>query len=86
MLGRHEGTYNFTIGQRKGLGVAAAEPLYVVAVDAAERRVVVGRRAERLQVGVVRVEGLVWHRALGGGPLDRPGAVRGRAPLPRARR
>ncbi len=44
-LGRHEGTYNFTIGQRKGLRVAAGEPRYVVAIDANERRVVVGHRA-----------------------------------------
>ncbi|HWJ74696.1 MAG TPA: tRNA 2-thiouridine(34) synthase MnmA [Kaistia sp.] len=44
VLGRHEGIIHYTIGQRRGLGVAAGEPLYVVALDAARRRVVVGPR------------------------------------------
>ena len=44
VLGRHEGVTRFTIGQRRGLGVSAAEPLYVVHIDAAARRVVVGPR------------------------------------------
>jgi tRNA-uridine 2-sulfurtransferase len=42
VLGRHEGIAYFTIGQRKGLGIAAPEPLYVLRIDAAARRVVVG--------------------------------------------
>jgi tRNA-specific 2-thiouridylase len=45
VLGRHDGVVNFTVGQRRGLGVAAGAPLYVVAVDPAEARVVVGPRA-----------------------------------------
>ncbi len=44
VLGRHEGIVNYTIGQRKGLGLASAEPLFVVAIDAARARVVVGPR------------------------------------------
>ncbi len=44
VLGRHGGIINYTIGQRKGIGVAAAEPLYVVRLDAARREVVVGPR------------------------------------------
>jgi tRNA-specific 2-thiouridylase len=44
LLGRHAGIIHFTIGQRKGLGVAAGEPLYVVRLDAERRRVVVGPR------------------------------------------
>jgi tRNA-specific 2-thiouridylase len=44
VLGRHAGIVHYTIGQRKGLGVAATEPLYVVALDAASRRVIVGSR------------------------------------------
>ena len=43
-LGRHEGIVNFTIGQRRGLGVAAGEPLYVVALEPKSARVVVGPR------------------------------------------
>src|SRR5271157_2435346 len=45
VLGRHAGIVHYTIGQRRGLGVAATEPLYVVALDAARGRVVVGPRA-----------------------------------------
>ena len=44
VLGRHSGILHYTIGQRRGLGVAAAEPLYVVALDAAAARVIVGPR------------------------------------------
>jgi tRNA-specific 2-thiouridylase len=44
VLGRHGGIINFTIGQRRGIGVAAAEPLYVVRLDASRREVVVGPR------------------------------------------
>jgi len=46
VLGRHNGIASFTVGQRKGLGVAAGVPLYVVALDAAARSVVVGTRQE----------------------------------------
>lgn len=41
-LGRHAGVHHFTVGQRRGLGIAAGEPLYVIATDAAAQRVVVG--------------------------------------------
>ncbi len=44
VLGRHRGIINYTIGQRRGIGVAAAEPLYVVKLDATRREVVVGPR------------------------------------------
>ncbi len=45
ILGEHDGTHHYTIGQRKGLGVAAAHPLYVVAIDAGRNEVVVGDRS-----------------------------------------
>ncbi len=45
VLGHHAGIVHYTIGQRRGIGVAATTPLYVVALDAARRRVVVGPRA-----------------------------------------
>ena len=78
VLGRHEGHQRFTVGQRRGIGVAGPEPLYVLAKDARENRVVVGTRAELgVQVG-------------GGGPA---GAAPARGPgherapaLPRAHR
>jgi len=44
VLGRHNGIIHFTIGQRKGIGIAAAAALYVVRLDAEQRRVVVGPR------------------------------------------
>jgi tRNA-uridine 2-sulfurtransferase len=45
VLGRHDGIIHFTVGQRKGLGVAGGEPLYVLRLDAAAKRVIVGPRA-----------------------------------------
>ncbi|MEM1310765.1 MAG: tRNA 2-thiouridine(34) synthase MnmA, partial [Cyanobacteria bacterium P01_H01_bin.153] len=45
ILGRHSGVHNYTIGQRKGLGIAAAHPLYVVALDVGRNQVIVGDRA-----------------------------------------
>jgi tRNA-uridine 2-sulfurtransferase len=44
VLGRHEGVIRFTIGQRRGIGVATGEPLFVVRIDAASHRVIVGPR------------------------------------------
>ncbi len=44
-LGRHEGVIHYTVGQRRGLGVAAGEPLYVVRLEPAQRRVWVGPRS-----------------------------------------
>jgi tRNA-uridine 2-sulfurtransferase len=44
VLGRHDGIAHFTVGQRKGLGIAAGEPLYVLRIDPDERRVTVGPR------------------------------------------
>ncbi len=52
VLGRHRGIAHFTVGQRKGLGVAAGEPLYVLRLDPAEHRVVVGPRAALAQTRV----------------------------------
>jgi tRNA-specific 2-thiouridylase len=45
-LGAHPGVHHFTVGQRRGLGIAAGEPLYVIATDPAARRVTVGADAE----------------------------------------
>ena len=46
VLGRHSGIHGVTIGQRRGLGIAAAQPLYVVDIEAESKRVVVGTRHE----------------------------------------
>ena len=44
VLGRHQGTYRYTIGQRRGLGLSWPQPLYVVGIDAASRQVIVGEK------------------------------------------
>ncbi|MCC6483437.1 MAG: tRNA 2-thiouridine(34) synthase MnmA [Armatimonadetes bacterium] len=59
VLGAHTGAAGYTIGQRKGLGVAAAEPLYVVDVDPAANRVVLGPSAA-LMIRSVMVNKLHW--------------------------
>jgi tRNA-specific 2-thiouridylase len=59
VLGTHAGVIHFTIGQRKGLGVSAAEPLYVVRLDPAARQVVVGPRAA-LGTERVPLAGINW--------------------------
>lgn len=46
VLGQHNGVHHYTIGQRKGLGIAAAEPLYVIALDAVNNKVIVGDRSQ----------------------------------------
>jgi tRNA-specific 2-thiouridylase len=61
VLGRHGGHRRFTVGQRRGLGVATGDPLYVLATDAVRNRVTVGPR-ERLAARAVRVERSVLHR------------------------
>jgi len=57
VLGRHEGIIRYTIGQRRGLGIAAGDPLFVVKLDAEQSRVVVGPRpallTERIEINEV---------------------------------
>ena len=60
VLGSHDGHWRYTVGQRKGIGIAAAEPLYVIATDAGANRVVVGTRAD-LAARVIVVEDVVAH-------------------------
>ncbi|TNB46091.1 tRNA 2-thiouridine(34) synthase MnmA [Martelella lutilitoris] len=70
VLGRHEGIVRYTIGQRKGLGVATGEPLYVVYLDARSRRVIVGPR-EALETRRIYLRDVNW---LGDGPLEEAAA------------
>ena len=60
-VGRHAGAHHFTVGQRKGLGIAAAEPQYVLATDARANTVTVGPRGA-LASGSVAVRDAVLHR------------------------
>jgi tRNA-uridine 2-sulfurtransferase len=66
VLGTHRGIIHFTVGQRRGIGIAAGRPLYVVRLDAAARRVVVGPR-EALRTSRVRLREVNW---LGEGSID----------------
>ncbi len=59
VLGTHAGILHYTVGQRRGLGLATGEPLYVVRLDAANRRVIVGPR-EALEVHRIRIEDVNW--------------------------
>ena len=66
VLGRHSGIIRYTVGQRRGLGLAAGEPLYVVRIDAARSHVVVGPR-EALATRRVALKEFNW---LGDAPLS----------------
>jgi tRNA-uridine 2-sulfurtransferase len=59
ILGRHDGIVHFTVGQRKGLAIAAAEPLYVLRLDPGRRRVIVGPRTALAETRVELAE-LNW--------------------------
>jgi tRNA-specific 2-thiouridylase len=61
VLGRHDGQHEFTVGQRRGLGLSGPEPLYVLKRDAATNRVVVGPEHE-LAATTVRLEDVSLHR------------------------
>jgi tRNA-uridine 2-sulfurtransferase len=75
VLGQHDGIIHFTVGQRRGLKIATGAPLYVVALDAAARRVVVGPR-EALTMRRIALRDVNWigegalDAALDGGPLE----------------
>jgi tRNA-uridine 2-sulfurtransferase len=66
VLGRHDGIFHYTIGQRRGIGIAAAEPLYVLHLDPAHARVIVGPR-EALETHKVVLRAMNW---LGDGDLE----------------
>jgi tRNA-specific 2-thiouridylase len=66
VLGHHDGIIHFTVGQRRGLGVATGAPLYVVRLDAGARRVVVGPR-EALRTSRIGLRDINW---LGDGSID----------------
>jgi len=59
VVGQHQGIHNFTVGQRKGLGVATGSPLYVIGINGADRKVVVGS-SEELVSKSLRANRLNW--------------------------
>ncbi|MCG6122882.1 MAG: tRNA 2-thiouridine(34) synthase MnmA [Microvirga sp.] len=66
VVGRHEGIIHYTVGQRRGLGIAIGEPLYVVALDAEGRRVIVGPR-EALATRRIALRDVNW---IGDAPIE----------------
>jgi tRNA-specific 2-thiouridylase len=70
VLGRHEGIIHYTVGQRRGLGIAAPEPLYVVRLEPTRRRVVVGPKAA-LGRDLVHLRDVNWLTDLGIGESRR---------------
>ena len=78
-LGRHCGVHRYTVGQRRGLGIPSARPLYVVALDPARRRVVVGRE-EDLYREELEASGVNWVSiAEPGGPIRVEAKIRSRS-------
>jgi tRNA-specific 2-thiouridylase len=59
VLGQHQGVLHYTVGQRRGLGVATGDPLYVVAIDADKREVIVGPR-EALARARIQLDEVNW--------------------------
>lgn len=56
VLGQHSGTHHFTVGQRRGLRIAAGEPLYVIGTDPATKRVIAGRNTELMRSSLIARE------------------------------
>lgn len=84
VLGEHNGVIHYTVGQRRGIGVAANEPLYVVHLDAAHQRVIVGPRSalltRRLTLSAVNWLGDGDLEAIGDGGLEIYARVRSTRP------
>jgi tRNA-specific 2-thiouridylase len=80
VMGEHNGIINFTVGQRRGLGLATGEPLFVVKLDAASKRVIVGPR-EALGVSRIALKDVNWI----GDPVASEDELNGRNILVRVR-
>jgi len=59
VLGYHDGVFSFTVGQRRGLGIAKGKPLYVVKVDTEENRVVVGEEKDIFRTALI-ADNVIW--------------------------
>ena len=79
VLGRHNGIHGFTIGQRKGLGISSAQPLYVVDIDEESKRVVVGDKGELGCEGLV-ARSLSWLEPFDQSEIEAEVQIRYRSP------
>lgn len=69
VMGTHQGVLHYTVGQRRGLGVATGEPIYVVAIDADKRQVIVGPR-EALARARIHLDEVNWLGASASEPVS----------------
>ena len=82
LLGRHNGFWRYTVGQRKGLGIAWSEPLYVLEISAARNRVVVGEQQYLYAPGLL-ADQTVWFDQSPSAPFEAYCKIRYRhAPVP----
>jgi tRNA-specific 2-thiouridylase len=79
VLGQHGGIHGVTIGQRRGLGISAAEPLYVVEIDDETKRVVVGKKNELSCAGMT-LQSVRWIEFPGEAEIEAEVQVRYRSP------
>jgi tRNA-specific 2-thiouridylase len=84
IVGRHDGVHGYTVGQRKGLGIAAPDPRYVVELRPTENRVVVGDRDDVTSAGVV-CSRLAWTGRVPEPEFNADVKIRYRSPEKRAR-
>ncbi len=78
-LGRHHGLHAFTVGQRRGIDCPGPAPYYVVRLDVAANRLVVGSKADLMSAGC-RVNALRWLHPVPSGPLPVSARLRYRSP------
>jgi tRNA-specific 2-thiouridylase len=79
LLGHHGGVHTVTVGQRRGLGISAPEPLYVVNIDEQSKRVVVGKKDELRSAGLV-ARSVNWIESPGDADVEAEVQIRYRAP------
>jgi tRNA-uridine 2-sulfurtransferase len=84
LLGRHRGLVGYTVGQRRGLGVPAREPYYVIEIQPETNRVVLGPREELLSPGLI-ASGMNWLIPPPAGEFEALAVIRYRHPGVRAR-
>ena len=84
LLGRHRGLESYTVGQRRGLGIPAREPFYVIDIQPETNRVVLGYREELLSPGLTAT-GMNWLITPPGGAIEAAAVIRYRHPGVRAR-
>jgi tRNA-specific 2-thiouridylase len=79
-VGRHEGVHHFTIGQRRGLGVALGRPAWVKAIDADAARIVLTDDENELLARGLVADSVVWHGPISNEPVHCEVQVRYRHP------